>query len=56
VRGQPCDLLLTPHPGASRWDYAAGSKAAVNAMSCNAYADEAEKKFDAQLAKETASR
>nr|QCX19949.1 L1 family class B beta-lactamase [Stenotrophomonas maltophilia] len=54
VRGLPCDLLLTPHPGASRWDYAAGSKAAVNAMSCNAYADEAEKKFDAQLAKETA--
>ncbi|WP_409460042.1 L1 family subclass B3 metallo-beta-lactamase [Stenotrophomonas maltophilia] len=55
VRGLPCDLLLTPHPGASRWNYAAGSKAAVNAMSCNAYADEAEKKFDAQLAKETAS-
>lgn len=55
VRALPCDLLLTPHPGASRWDYAAGSKAAVNAMTCKAYADEAEKKFDAQLAKETAS-
>jgi metallo-beta-lactamase class B len=54
VRGLPCDLLLTPHPGASNWNYAAGSKASANALTCNAYADAAEKKFDAQLAKETA--
>ncbi len=53
VRGLPCDLLLTPHPGASHWDYAAGSKAGAKALTCKAYADEAEKKFDAQLAKET---
>ncbi len=55
VRGLPCDLLLTPHPGASNWNYAAGSNASENVLSCNAYADAAEKKFDAQLAKETAT-
>jgi hypothetical protein len=54
VRGLPCDLLLTPHPGASNWNYAAGSKASAKALTCKAYADAAEKKFDAQLAKETA--
>ncbi|WP_164137592.1 L1 family subclass B3 metallo-beta-lactamase [Stenotrophomonas maltophilia] len=54
VRGLPCDLLLTPHPGASNWNYAAGSKASAKALTCNAYADAAEKKFDAQLAKEAA--
>ncbi|MEF8765486.1 L1 family subclass B3 metallo-beta-lactamase [Stenotrophomonas sp. A3_2] len=55
VRGLPCDLLLTPHPGASNWNYAAGSNASENVLSCKAYADAAEKKFDAQLAKETAT-
>ena len=54
VRGLPCDLLLTPHPGASNWDYAAGAKAGAKALTCKAYADAAEQKFDAQLAKETA--
>jgi metallo-beta-lactamase class B len=55
VRGLPCDLLLTPHPGASNWNYAAGSNASEKVLSCKAYADAAEKKFDAQLAKETAT-
>lgn len=54
VRGLPCDLLLTPHPGASNWDYAAGAKAGAKALTCKAYADAAEQKFDAQLAKEVA--
>ena len=54
VRGLPCDILLTPHPGASNWNYSAGAKAGAKALSCKAYADEAEKKFDAQLAKEAA--
>ena len=54
VRALPCDLLLTPHPGASNWNYAVGSKASAEALTCNAYADAAEKKFDAQLARETA--
>jgi metallo-beta-lactamase class B len=55
VRGLPCDLLLTPHPGASNWNYAAGSKAGAKALTCSAYADAAEKTFDAQLAKESAA-
>jgi len=55
VRALPCDLLLTPHPGASNWNYAAGAEAGANALTCKAYADAAEKKFDAQLAKETAT-
>lgn len=56
VRALPCDLLLTPHPGASHWNYADGRNAGAQALSCKAYADEAEKRFDAQLAKETAAR
>ncbi|TGW19049.1 L1 family subclass B3 metallo-beta-lactamase [Stenotrophomonas maltophilia] len=54
VRGLPCDVLLTPHPGASNWNYAAGAKAGAKALTCKAYADTAEQKFDAQLAKEVA--
>lgn len=54
VRALPCDVLLTPHPGASHWDYAAGARAGAKALTCKAYADSAEQKFDAQLAKETA--
>ncbi|HEL3258142.1 TPA: L1 family subclass B3 metallo-beta-lactamase [Stenotrophomonas maltophilia] len=54
VRALPCDLLLTPHPGASNWDYAAGARAGAKALTCKAYADAAEQKFDVQLAKETA--
>lgn len=54
VRGLPCDVLLTPHPGASNWDYAAGARASAKALTCKAYADAAEQKFDAQLAKEVA--
>ena len=54
VRALPCDLLLTPHPGASNWDYAAGSKAGAAALTCKAYADAAERNFDAQLAREAA--
>ena len=54
VRALPCDVLLTPHPGASNWDYAAGSKASAKALTCKAYADAAEQTFDAQRAKETA--
>ncbi len=50
VRGLPCDLLLTPHPGASNWNYAAGSNASEG-TELQSYADAAEKKFDAQLAK-----
>lgn len=54
VRALPCDVLLTPHPGASNWDYAAGARAGTKALTCKAYADAAEQKFDVQLAKEKA--
>ncbi|MEG0185079.1 MAG: subclass B3 metallo-beta-lactamase, partial [Stenotrophomonas sp.] len=55
VRALPCDVLLTPHPGSSGWDYAAGADGGRNAMTCRGYADDAERRFDAQLAKETAA-
>jgi len=51
VRGLPCDLLLTPHPDASNWTPAAAAPHA-NAMTCSAYADTAERKFDMQLEKD----
>lgn len=54
VRGLPCDLLLTPHPQASGWDYAAGDAAGARALSCITYADGAETRFEAQLAEEQA--
>lgn len=51
VRGLPCDLLLTPHPGASGWNYAAKVPAA-DAMDCPAYADAAERALEAQLSRQ----
>ncbi|WP_375744648.1 subclass B3 metallo-beta-lactamase [Corallococcus interemptor] len=52
VRALPCDVLLTPHPDSSGWDYAAGDAAGAKAMSCKAYADAAERGFNTQLAEE----
>ncbi len=51
VRALPCDVLLTPHPDGSGWDYAAGAKAGARAVTCGAYADAAEQKLDAALAR-----
>jgi metallo-beta-lactamase class B len=54
VRTLPCDVLLTPHPDASGWT--PGEKNAhPQPMTCAAYADNAEKKFDAELAKQRAA-
>ena len=47
VRGLPCDLLLTPHPDFSGQDYADPAKA--RPIGCVTYADEAERRFEAQL-------
>lgn len=47
VRGLPCDLLLTPHPGASGHDFA--NPAASKPIDCSTYADRAERAFDEQL-------
>ncbi|NOK16529.1 subclass B3 metallo-beta-lactamase [Corallococcus carmarthensis] len=52
VRALPCDVLLTPHPDSSGWNYAAGDAAGAKAMSCKAYADAAERAFNTQLAEE----
>ena len=52
VRALPCDLLLTPHPDSSGWNYAAGDAAGAQALTCAAYADGAETRFEAQLADE----
>ncbi|AKQ63750.1 hypothetical protein A176_000662 [Myxococcus hansupus] len=52
VRALPCDVLLTPHPGSSGWEYAAKDAAGAKMMSCKAYADAAERGFNAQLAEE----
>ncbi|GHH03925.1 subclass B3 metallo-beta-lactamase [Comamonas sp. JC664] len=52
VRALPCDVLLTPHPGSSGWEYAARDTAGAKMMSCKAYADEAEREFNKKLAEE----
>ncbi|MGE6332794.1 subclass B3 metallo-beta-lactamase [Stenotrophomonas sp. NPDC077659] len=49
VRALPCDVLLTPHPDGSGWDYAAGAAAAAKAKTCGEYADAAEQKLDRLL-------
>lgn len=49
VRALPCDLLLTPHPEASGWTTTDASNPHARPMNCVAYADAAEKRFDAQL-------
>lgn len=52
VRALPCDLLLTPHPGASGRDFT--DPAASKPMGCVEYADAAERAFDDQLEAERA--
>ncbi|MCW8126619.1 subclass B3 metallo-beta-lactamase [Microbulbifer halophilus] len=49
VRALPCDLLLTPHPGASGWVYK-GTAVQEEQVDCHAYVNSAEKKFEQQLA------
>ncbi|WP_367382398.1 subclass B3 metallo-beta-lactamase [Stenotrophomonas cyclobalanopsidis] len=49
VRALPCDVLLTPHPDGSGWDYAAGANAGAKAVTCGAYADAAGQNLDATL-------
>ena len=45
VRALPCDLLVTPHPDASGWDYANADQPRKTPMSCAAYADAAAAKL-----------
>ena len=47
VKALPCDLLLTPHPGASGWDYTDATQSAR--VGCADYAQKAETTLRAQL-------
>jgi len=42
VRALPCDVLLTPHPDFSGWDFADAENPNPRPTSCKAYADAAE--------------
>ncbi len=48
IRTLPCDLLLTPHPDQSGWNYSQASRPQPEPMSCSAYADAAERKLKQQ--------
>ncbi|MGB3847226.1 MAG: subclass B3 metallo-beta-lactamase, partial [Sphingopyxis sp.] len=57
VPGLPCDLLITPHPGASSlFERLAGEAPLVDSGACKAYAAGAAKRLDERLAKEAATR
>src|SRR5690606_39200435 len=42
VRALPCDVLVTPHPDFSGWNYADARNPQPEPVSCQAYADKAE--------------
>lgn len=46
VRALPCDVLITPHPDFSGWDFADAANPNPRPTSCGAYADAAEKALD----------
>lgn len=54
LRGLDCDILLTPHPSASKMIERAASGSMRGGMSCIQYADAVERRLDERLAKEAA--
>ncbi|WP_193163807.1 subclass B3 metallo-beta-lactamase [Microbulbifer hainanensis] len=55
VRALPCDLLLTPHPNASGWEY--GMRAVQEKpIGCRVYADNAQRVFEQQLAEQKSAQ
>jgi len=56
VRALPCDLLLTPHPDASGWNYADAAKPHPEPMTCAAYADGAVERLKKQAQAQRAGR
>lgn len=53
----PCDILITPHPGASKlFARLAGEASLVDADACRMYAEGAAKRLDERLAKEAAAK
>lgn len=54
IKGLPCDILITPHPGASNlFARLSGTSELIDAQACRAYANAAESRFASRLAKET---
>lgn len=49
IRALPCDVLVTPHPDASGWNFARSDTPQERPMTCRQYADRAEENFDRQL-------
>jgi metallo-beta-lactamase class B len=49
IRKLPCDLLVTPHPEQSGWDYGNAARPHPRPMSCAAYADAAEAALKKQV-------
>ena len=49
VRALPCDLLLTPHPEFSGWNYADAARPQPEPTTCKAYADTAERALNERL-------
>lgn len=57
IGAQPCDILLTPHPSASRMiDRFAGREPLEDVDSCRNFAAQLTKELDERLAKEAAAR
>jgi metallo-beta-lactamase class B len=56
VRKLPCDLLLTPHPESSGWDYANRAQPRKQPTTCAEFADAAAARLDRQLADQQAPR
>lgn len=57
VPGLPCDLLITPHPGASGlFERLEGKAPLVDVDACKAYAAGAAKRLDERLAKEATAQ
>lgn len=62
VAGLPCDILVTPHPGASGFDErlarreAGDAAALVDRDACRRYAEDARERLDAQVERERAAK
>ncbi|MHC9086585.1 subclass B3 metallo-beta-lactamase [Luteimonas sp. RIT-PG2_3] len=54
VRDLPCDLLLTPHPAASGWNYADRRAASHAPIDCPTYAERAGRQLDQQIEEQRA--
>ena len=55
IRALPCDLLITPHPSASKfYERLAGEAPLIDRNACKAYADRGRAALDERLAKEQA--